>query len=131
MPFVITPIQNNSDKQQKDVFEFSSRADSGIHSPASSMQQTPRSQKPRPYENRALFPLPQIQSHTLPTTPMPRQPHDLPNPIGDSQPSKSNTPPNLTIATDKGKIAHFATKVKAKYKKNVPNSSLRKLPRKG
>ena len=64
-------------------------------------------------------------------TPMPRQPHDLPNPMRDSQPSNSNTPPNLTSASDKGKIAHFATKVKEKYQRNDPSSSLRKLERKG
>ena len=127
MPFVITPIQNNSDSQQKDDIEFSPRADSGIHSPASSTQFSPRSQKSSPYENRAMFPLPQFQSPTLPLTPMP----DLPNPIRDSQPSNSNTPPNLNSASDKGKIAHFATKVKEKYKRNDPNSSLRKLERKG
>ena len=92
------------------------------------MQQTPRSQKSSPYEKRALFPLPQFQSQTLPMTPIPRQPPDLPNPIRDSQPSNSNTPPNLTSA--KGKIAHFATKVREKYKRNDPNSSLRKLERK-
>ena len=91
------------------------------------MQQSPRSQKSSPYENRALFPLPQMQSQTLPMIPMPRQPPDLPNPIRDSQPSNSNTPPNLTSATGKGKLAHFATKVKEKYKRNDPNSSLRKL----
>ena len=111
MPFVITPIQNNSDKQQKDDIEFSLSADSGINSPASSMQQSPRSQRSSPYENRALFPVPQLQSHTLPMTPMPRRPADLPNPIRDSQPSNSNTPPNSTSATDKGKTAYFATKV--------------------
>ena len=54
MSFVITPIQNSSDRQQEDDIEFSPRADSGIHSPASSMQQSPRSQKSSPYENRAL-----------------------------------------------------------------------------
>ena len=131
MPFVITPIQNNSDSQQKDDIEFSPRAHSGIHSPASSMQQSPRSQKSSPYENRALFPLPALQSQNLPMTPMPRQPHDIPNPIRDSQPSNSNTPQNSTTATDRGKIAHFATKVKEKYKRNDPNSSLRKQERKG
>ena len=120
MPFVITPIQNSSDKQQKDDIKISPRADSGIHSPASSMQQSPRSQKTSPYKNRALFPLPQLQSHTLPTFPMPRQPLDLPNRIRDSQPSTSNTPPNSTSATDKGKIAHFARKVRDKYKKRIP-----------
>ena len=75
-----------------------------------------------------MFPIPQSQSHTLPMTPMPRQP---PDPICDSQPSNSNTPPNITSATDRGKIAHFATKVREKYKRNDPNSSLRKLERKG
>ena len=61
MPFVITPIQNNSDKQQKEDNEFSPRADSGIQSPASSIQHSPISQKSSPYENGALFPLPQLQ----------------------------------------------------------------------
>ena len=75
------------------------------------MQQSPRSQKSSPYENRALFPLPEFQSQTLPMTPMLRQPHDLQNPLRDCQPSNSKTPPNLTNATDRGKIAHFATKV--------------------
>ena len=131
MPFVITPIQNNSDSQQKDDIEFSPRADSGVHSPASSMQQSPRSQKSSPYENRARFPLPQFQSQNLPMTPMPRQLHDLQNSIRDSQPSNSNTPPNLISASDKDQVAHFATKVKEKYKRNDPNSSLRKLDRKG
>ena len=119
MPFVITPIQNSSDKQQKDDIELSPGADSGIHSLASSMQQSLRSQKSSPNENRVLLPLPQFQSQTLPMTPMPRQPPDLPNPISDSQPSKSDTPLNLTSATDKGKIAHFATKVKERYKKMI------------
>ena len=95
------------------------------------MQQSSRSQKSSPYENRALFPLPQFQSQNLPMTPMPRQSHDLLNPIRDSESSNSNTPPNLTRASDKGKISHFATKAKEKYKRNDPNSSLRKLERKG
>ena len=131
MPFVITPIQNNSDCQQKDDIEFLPRADSGIHSPASSIQQSPRSQKSSPYETRASFPLPEFQSQKLPMTPMPRPPNALQNPIRDSQPSNSITPPNSTSATDRGKIAHFLTKVKEKYKRNDPNSSLRKLERKG
>ena len=131
IPFVITPIQSNSDKQQKYDIEFSPRADSGIHSPASSMQQSPRSQKSSTYENRALFPLLEFQSQNLSMSPMPRQPHDLQYSIRDSQPSNSNTAPNLNNASDKGKIAHFATEVKEKYKRNDPNSSLRKLERKG
>ena len=59
MPSVITPILNNSDRQQKDDIEFSPRVHFGIHSPASSLQQSPRSQKLSPYEKRALFSLPQ------------------------------------------------------------------------
>ena len=114
MPFVKTPIQNSSDKKQKDYIEFSPRADYGIHSPATSMQQSPRSQKSSLYENWALFPLPQLQSQTLPMTPMSRQPQDLQNSIRDSQPSNSNTPPNLNNASDKGKIAHFAKKIQKK-----------------
>ena len=99
MPFVLTPIQNISDSRQKGDIEFSSRAVSGIHSPASSMQQSPRSQKSSPYENRAMFPLPQLQSRALPMTPMP----ELKNSIRDSHPSNSSTPPNLISASDKGK----------------------------
>ena len=131
MPSVITPIQNSSIRQQKKVIEFSPRTDSGIHSPAISMQQSPRSQKSSPYENRALFPLPQLHSHTLPMTPMPRQPSELPKPKRDSQPPISNTPPNFNSATDKGKMVHFATKVKEKYERKNSNSSLRKQKRKG
>ena len=63
--------------------------------------------------------------------PMPRKMPQPAKPIRDWQPSNSNTPPNLTNTTDRGKIAHFATKVKEKYKRNDPNSSLRKLERKG
>ena len=117
MPFVITPIQNNSDKQQKDDIEFLPRADSGINSPASSMQQSSRSQNSSPFENRALFPLPQFQPQNSPMTPIPRQPPELPNPIRGSQPSKSNTPPNLASATDKGKIGQFAKKSQRKIQK--------------
>ena len=62
MPFVMTPIRNHSDSQKKDDIEFPHRAESGTHSPASSIQQSPRSQKSSPYENRALFPLPEFQS---------------------------------------------------------------------
>ena len=90
MPFVITPIQIDSVKQQKDDIEFSLRGDTGIHSPASSMQQSPRSQKSSSDENRALFPLPQLQSHALPMTPMPRQTPQLLSPKRDPQPSNSN-----------------------------------------
>ena len=57
-PFVITPIQSNSDRKQNYDIEFSLRADSGMKSPASSMQLSPRSQNSSSYENRALLPLP-------------------------------------------------------------------------
>ena len=130
MPFVKTPIQNNSDRQKKDDFQFPLRAVSGIQSLASSIQHSPRSQNSSPYENSALFPLRKLQTHTLPMTPMPRPPPELPTPIHDSQPSNSKSPPNLHSATDKGKIAHFAIKLKEKYKIIDANSSLRKPERK-
>ena len=95
------------------------------------MQQSPRKRNQAPMKKKALFPLSQLPSHTLRTTRIPRQPRDLPNPIRDSQPSNSNTPPILTIAKGRGKIAHFATKVTEKYKRKDPNSSLRKLEREG
>ena len=131
MPFVITHIQNNSDSQQKYDIEFSPRADPGLNSPPSSMQQSPRSQKSSPYENRALFPLPEFQSQ--------KSAHDSYSQT-TAPFTKSNTrfptfefkyPTNLTSASDKGKIAQFATKVKEKYKRIDPNSSLRKFERKG
>ena len=112
MPFVIMPIQNNSDRQQKDDSEFSARADSGILLPAGSKQHSPRIKNSSPYENRALLPLTQLQSHTLPMTPMPRQLPEVPNRLRDSQTSNSNTPPKSTSATDRGKVDHFATKIK-------------------
>ena len=49
-------------------------------------------------------------------TPMPRRIPELPIQIRDSQPSTSNTP-KLTSATEKGKIAQFATQVKELSKK--------------
>ena len=103
MLFVITPIQNNSDRQQKDGIEFSPRAHSGLQSFASSIQHSPRSQNSSPYENRALFPLPQLKSHTLLVTPMPRHLLEPPNTIRDPQPSNSKTPPKLTSASDEKK----------------------------
>ena len=130
MAFVIMPIRNNSDGQEEDDHKFPLRAYSALHSLASSMQQSPRCQKSNPHENRALIPLPQLQSHTLPTTLMPRQRPELPNPKRDFQTSNSNTPQNLTGVSDEGKIAHFGTKVKEKYKRNNPDSSLRKLEKK-
>ena len=48
MLFVITPTQNNSDNQQKDDIEVSPGAYSGKDSPASSIQQSPRSWKNEP-----------------------------------------------------------------------------------
>ena len=126
MPFIITPLQKSSILQQKDDIELSARAHSGKHSPASSIQQSPRSQKLSPLKVE-LFPLPQLQSHTLPKTPMPRQPPELPDAIRDSQPSNSDIPPNSTSATDKGKITHFATKTRKTYKRNDPNTPFRKL----
>ena len=47
-------------------------------------------------------------------TPMPRQPPELPKPRRDSQPTNSNTPPKLSNATDKSKIAQFTTTKKQK-----------------
>ena len=48
MPFVLAPLQNNSNKQQKDNAEFSLRAHFGIQSPENSRQQSPRSQNLSP-----------------------------------------------------------------------------------
>ena len=112
MPFVITPIKNKSDRQKKDDIEFSPRAESGKQSPASSVQHSLRSQNSNPYENIALLLLPQSESHTLPMTPLIRRLPELTIPIRDSQPSNSNPRRNKTSATDKGKIAHLATKLK-------------------
>ena len=49
MFFVITPIQNSSDKQQKDDTKFSPGADSGIKSPASSITPSPNTKNASPY----------------------------------------------------------------------------------
>ena len=84
--------------QQKGNVKFSPTADSGIQSPITSMQPSPESLISRTYENRALFPLPHLDSHILPMTTIPRQPPELPNPICGSQPS--NTTPSLTSASD-------------------------------
>ena len=62
--------------------------------------------------------------------PMPRRPSELANPMRDLQTCISKIPPNSASATDKGKTAQFATKVKEKYKRNDPYTSLRKLEKK-
>ena len=120
MPSVITPIRNKSERQQKNVSEFSPRTDPGKHSPAISMQQSPRCRKWSPYENRALFLLPPLQLNNLPMTPIPRRPSELPNPMRYTQLSNSNTPPNLTSTSDKGRKAQFGTKIREKCKKMIP-----------
>ena len=128
MPFIITPLQNDPPIQnQKENIEFSPKADSGIQSPESTTLQSP--QAISNYENRMLFPLPELQTPILPMTPMPRRTPNLalyPSPIHDYQQSTSSSNPQK-----KNKIIEFATKAKEKYQRNTPTSSLRKLERKG
>ena len=55
------PVEDNSNEQQRDDIDVSPGAHSGMQSPASLIQQPPKSQYSNPHENKALFPLPQIQ----------------------------------------------------------------------
>ena len=102
MTFALTPLQNNLNEQQTDDIDSSPEANSELQPPVSLIQQSLRIQNPSPYENKALFPLHQIQSQTLPITPIPRWPLELLTSKSSSRLSTSNAPPTLTNTSEKG-----------------------------
>ena len=124
MPFIISPLQENTNYQEmnKNHATLSPTADSGIQSPATSTNDDHN------YQNLTISPLPPLQTPILPMTPMPiRVPTILRTTpqFHEAEQSTSSSPKK------KNKVADLTSKVKAKYKRSHPNSSLRDLERKG
>ena len=123
MPFIISPLRDNSENFQrisKSQATFSPNADSGIQSPA-----TPTNDDHN-YQNLTISPLPPQQTPILPMTPMPiRVPTILRTTpqLHEAQQSTSSSPKK------KNKVSDFTSKVKAKYKRSDPDSSLRDIER--
>ena len=124
MPFILSPLQENTDVQEmcKNHTTLSPNADSGIQSPS-----TPTNDDHN-YQNLTISSLPPLQTPILPMTPMPiRAPTILRTTpqFHDAEQSTSSSPKK------KNKVADLTSKVKAKYKRSHPDSSLRDLERKG
>ena len=124
MPFIISPLQENIIVQEmcKNHATLSLNADSGIQSPS-----TP-SNDDHNYQNLTISPLPPLQTPILPMTPMPiRVPTILRTTpqFHEAEQSTSSSPKKKNIVDD------LTSKVKAKYKRSHPDSSLRDLERKG
>ena len=125
MPFIISPLRDNSENYQrnsKSQATLSPNTDSGIQSPA-----TPTNDDHN-YQNLTISPLPPLQTPILPMTPMPiRVPTIL-----RTTPQFHNTEQSTSSSQKKkNKVSDFTSKVKAKYKRSDPDSSLRNLERKG
>ena len=124
MPFIISPLQENTNVQEmcKNHATLSPNADSGIQSPS-----TPTNDDHN-YQNLTISPLPPLQTLILPMTPMsiraPTISRTTPQ-FHEAEQSTSSSPKK------KNKVADLTSKVKAKYKRSHPNSSLRDLERKG
>ena len=124
MPFIISPLQVKTDVKGmcKNHSTLSPNADSGIQSPS-----TPTNDDHN-YQNLTISPLPPLQTPILPLTPMPiRVPTILRTTpqFHEAEHSTSSSPKK------KNKVADLTSKVKAKYKRSHPDSSLRDLERKG
>ena len=124
MPFIISPLQENINIQEtsKNHTTLLPNADSGLQSPS-----TPTSDNHN-YQNLTISPLPPLQTPILPMTPMPiRVPTILrttPH-FHEAEQSTSSSPKK------KYNVADLTSKVKAKYKRSHPDSSLRDSERKG
>ena len=100
-------------------------AGSGIQYPATP---TTPSNADHKFQNLTISPMPPLQTAILPMTPMPIR---VPNVLRTTpqfhqvEQSTSSTPKK------KNKVADLTSKVKAKYKRSHPDSSLRDLKRKG
>ena len=124
MPFIISPLQENTDVQEmcKNHATLSPNADSGNQSPS-----TPTNDD-HDYPSLTISPLPPLQTPILPMTPMPiRVPTILRTTpqFHEAEQSTSSSPKK------KNKVADLTSEVKAKYERSHPDSSLRDLGRKG
>ena len=123
MPFIISPLQENTNIQEmsKSYATLSPNADSGIQSPS-----TPTNDDHN-YQNLTISSLPPLQTLTVPMTPMlirvPTNLRTTPQ-FHEAEQFTSSSPKK------KNKVADLTSKVKAKYKRSHPDSSLRDLERK-
>ena len=81
------------------------------------------------YRNLTISPLPPLQTPIIPMTPMPIR---VPT-ISRTTPQFNETEQSTSSSPKKkkNKVADITSKVKAKYKRTHPDSSLRDLERKG
>ena len=123
-PFIISPLQESTNihEMSKRHAALSPNADSRIQSPS-----TP-SNDDHIYQKLTSSLLPPLQTPILPITPMPiRVPTILRTTpqYHEAEQSTSSSPKK------KNKVADLTSKVKAKYKRSHPDSSLRDLERRG
>ena len=123
MPFIISPLQENTNVQEmcKNHATLSPNADSGIQSPS-----TPTNDDHN-YQKLTSSPLLPLQTPLFSMTPMPiRVPTILRTTpqFHEAEQSTSSSPKK------QNKVANLTSKVKAKYKRSHPDSSLRDLERK-
>ena len=126
MPFIISPLQHNTNAQEmsKNHTTFSPNADSGIQSPATPT--TPNAD--HNFQNSTISPLPPLQTPILPMTPMPIRAPTILRTTPQFHETEQST---SSLPKKKNKVADFTSKVKAKYERSHPDSSLRDLERKG
>ena len=124
MPFIISPLQENTNVQEmcKNHATLSPIADSGIQSPS-----TPANDDHN-YQNLTISPLPPLQTPILSMTPMPIRVPTILRTTPQFHEVEQNT---SSTSKKKIKVTDLTSKVKAKYKRSHPDSSLRDLERRG
>ena len=124
MSFIISPLQENTNVQEmcKNHATHSPNADSGIQSPS-----TPTIDDHN-YQSLTISPLPPLQTPLLPMTPMPIR---APTILRTTPHFHEAEQPTSSSPKKKNKVADLTSKVKAKYKRSHPDSSLRDLERRG
>ena len=118
MLFIISPLQENTNIQErnKNHAALSPNADSGIQSP------TPTNDDHN-YQNLTISQLPPLQTPILPMTPMPMRVPTLLRTTPQFHEAEQST----SLSPKKKKVTDLTSKVKAKYKRSHPDSSLRDL----
>ena len=124
MLFIKSPLQEKTNLQElsKSHASLSPNADSGIQSPA-----TPTDDDHN-YQNLTISSLSSLQTPILSLTPLPIRVPTIVRTTPQFQEAEQST---SSSPKKKIKVADITSKVKAKYKRSHPNSSLRDLERKG
>ena len=116
MPFIISPLRDNSEifqQNSKSHATLPPNADSGIQSPA-----TPTNDDHH-YQNSTLSLLPPLQTPILHMT----YAYSCPT-ILRTTPQFHEVDQSISSLKKKNKVSEFTSKVKAKYKRSDPDSSL-------